>query len=97
MNTVAPQPRASITHETTNLSPRAAAIFTCVRDAMQPAEEIGGPDDYLELMQAIIDEAKERLGAYQCSAQRTGSAEQNRQATRHVSTQCGHRCGARRA
>lgn len=41
-------------------------IFENVKKAMQDAEEIGGPegDDYMNLMQAIIEEANERQVAY---------------------------------
>lgn len=37
-------------------------IFQAVLDAMQPAEDIGGPSvpDYIELMQRIATEATER-------------------------------------
>lgn len=46
------------------LSTRAKQIFAEVIDAMQQAEELGGPDDYAELMQAIADEANTRVVAF---------------------------------
>ena len=43
------------------LSERAQQIYNDVIATMQQAEELGGPDDYAELMQAIINEAEERI------------------------------------
>lgn len=42
--------------------PAVAPIFAAVLDAMQAAEEIGGPegDEYIALMDAIIREAQQR-------------------------------------
>jgi len=44
------------------LSDRAKQIYGNVEDAMQDAEELGGVsgEDYLNLMQEIIDEASKR-------------------------------------
>lgn len=44
------------------LSDRAKQIYGNVEDAMQDAEELGGVsgEDYLNLMQEIIDEARKR-------------------------------------
>ena len=44
------------------LSERAKQIYGNVEDAMQDAEELGGVsgEDYLNLMQEIIDEASKR-------------------------------------
>lgn len=53
---------------TDKLSPRAIELFDGVTAAMQPAEEMQGPDDYVALMQAIIDECTERQCGYQYSA-----------------------------
>ena len=41
-------------------------IFRSVFEAMQPAEELGGPtgDDYLALMERIAKEATERANVY---------------------------------
>lgn len=44
----------------------AEEIFQSVFDAMQPAEELGGPsgDEYLQLMERIIQEAQQRADTY---------------------------------
>ena len=48
------------------LSPSARHVFNGVLAAIQDAEELGGPEGfaYLELMQAIIDEANFRMCSY---------------------------------
>lgn len=59
-----PEPvRPKILQERINALPFAARrIYEQVLDTMQDAEEIGGPEgeEYVALMQAIIDEASER-------------------------------------
>lgn len=52
------EPRAGL-----KLSPIALKIFNSVVEAMQAAEELGGPDgqEYLDLMDAIQDEARGRF------------------------------------
>lgn len=48
---------------TLNESVRNNPIFQNIMDAMQKAEEMGGPQDqeYVELMRAVADEAKQRI------------------------------------
>lgn len=46
------------------LSPIAKQIFDDVVRAMQDAEEIWGPEDYVPLMQAIVAEANQRIATY---------------------------------
>lgn len=49
--------------DASKLAPAARAIFDRVFDAMQEAEELGGPDgdDYVALMRAIAREASARV------------------------------------
>lgn len=46
------------------LTPVAAGILKDVLAAMQNAEEIWGPEDYVPLMQAIVYEANQRIANY---------------------------------
>ena len=46
------------------LSPVAATIFQNVIEAMQDAEEIWGPEDYVPLMEAIAFEATQRIANF---------------------------------
>lgn len=52
------------------LSPIAAGILAQVLEAMQPAEEMGGPEgpDYALLMEAISLEALQRIDNYRAAA-----------------------------
>lgn len=70
-----------------NLEPIAARIYAAVFEAMQPAEELGGPDypDYIALMDAIQREATER--AANCIAAMIEDAEQTRHRTA-INAQC---------
>lgn len=62
------QPTNSVTKPA--ISARALAIFASVCDAMQPAEEAQGPEDYAETMNAIAAEALARIDAFNQHATR---------------------------
>ncbi len=46
------------------LSATAQTIFDNVIKAMQDAEEIWGPEDYVSLMEAIVSEANQRITTF---------------------------------
>ena len=51
-------------------------IFRNVLDAMQDAEELGGPEgqDYIDFMEAVIAEARRRIEAFRANAEAAGNA-----------------------
>ena len=50
-----------------NLSPLAEMVLNAVLKAMQDAEEIWGPEDYVPLMEAIRCEANQRIATYRAN------------------------------